>query len=160
MSFASTSSCFCSFEFPLLVFLRNVQGFPPVVTPLQAGSVGNEGKKLLAKRDDRQIEIDLVVGIRCSADNVCKVLAAGPPQHRLEALPCTLRKVSRSHVHVSPRECFEHLSVDQACNHRYEGTTLLSVLSVLSCPLRPCARSMFVISERLGCRHWLAHAAG
>ena len=63
---------------------------PPVVTPLRhveaGGSVGNTGKKLLAKRDDRQIEINVVVGIRCSADSARKVLAAGPPQLRLAAL--------------------------------------------------------------------------
>ena len=63
---------------------------PPVVTPLQhveaGGSVGDEGKKLLAKRDDHQIEIYLFIGIRCSADNARKVLAASPPQLRLEAL--------------------------------------------------------------------------
>ena len=50
-----------TFEFPRLVVLRNAQVLPLVVTPLQhveaGGSVGNEGKKLLAKRDDRQMEI-------------------------------------------------------------------------------------------------------
>ena len=50
-----------TFEFPRLVFLRNAQVLPPVVTPLQhveaGGSVGNKDKKLLAKRDDRKVEI-------------------------------------------------------------------------------------------------------
>ena len=49
-----------TFEFPRLALLRNAQVLPPVVAPLHVeagGSVGNEGKKLLTKRDDRQMEI-------------------------------------------------------------------------------------------------------
>ena len=77
-----------TFEFPPLVLLMNAQVLPPVVTPLlvEAGrSVGNEGNKLLVKRDEPRIEIDLVVGVRCGTDSARKVFAAGPQKLRLEA---------------------------------------------------------------------------
>ena len=87
-------------------------------------------------------------------------------------LPFTFQNVSLStHVNFDsvvlsnldlsllPASLFEQPSMGQACNPPTQRTTL-SVLSVLSCPLWPCSHRMCVSSpKRLGCLHWLAHAA-
>ena len=54
--------------------------------------------------------------------------------------------VSRSRL---PTSLFEHLSMGQASHPPTKGTTL-SVSSVLSCPLWPCAHRMCVIAKETG----------
>ena len=58
-------------------------------------------------------------------------------------------KGSGSHVHVCPRPCSSTCRWARHPTHRHKGTTL-SVQSVLSCPLWPCAHRMCVIAKETG----------
>ena len=80
----------------------------------------------------------------------------GSPSHFLFA--CTLRNGSGSYVHVSPRPCFENLSMGQTSTHQRRGPHS-ECSPVLSCPPWPCYHRMCVIAKRLGCLRWLEHAA-
>ena len=74
---------------------------------------------------------------------------------------CTLHQGSGSYVHISPRPCFEHLSMGQACNAPTPRDAQHFVCS-------PCSRAHFgrattaCVSSprRLGSLQRLAHAAG